>query len=226
MDIRLIIFDLAGTTIEDNDYVHDAFIKALDENRIKVSREEVNEVMGYPKPIAIEYLLKQKGEREKHLHPEYIQHIFKSFQRIMIEFYRETDNVREKTGVSKTFGALKERGIIVGIDTGFDRMITDTILGNLPWKKKGLLDISVCSDEVERGRPHPDMIFRAMRLSGIEAPLQVVKVGDTISDLEEGNSAGCRYTVGITTGAYSREALQKGPHTFLIDQIPEILQII
>ena len=51
MDIKLVVFDMAGTTIEDDDFVHQSLMEAMDEEKIYVSRDEVNEVMGYPKPI-------------------------------------------------------------------------------------------------------------------------------------------------------------------------------
>jgi phosphonatase-like hydrolase len=114
----------------------------------------------------------------------------------------------------------------IAIDTGFDRRIADTILNRFGWREKGLIDVSVTSDEVANGRPYPDMIFRAMELTGVDSPEQVLKVGDTASDLQQGTVAGCKYVVGVTTGAYTREALQKEPHTHIINQLSDLLPIL
>jgi phosphonatase-like hydrolase len=121
---------------------------------------------------------------------------------------------------------LKAAGIKVFVDTGFDRPIVDALLQRMAWEKNKLIDGSVTSDEVAHGRPHPDLIFRAMELAGVSDVKRVAKVGDTASDLGEGNAAGCGLVIGITTGAFTREQLLLTPHTHLISQIPEVLGII
>jgi phosphoglycolate phosphatase-like HAD superfamily hydrolase len=93
------------------------------------------------------------------------------------------------------------------------------------WLEKGLIDASVTSDEVNQGRPHPDLIFKVMTLTGVDDVVTVAKVGDTISDLLEGNSAGCSWVIGITTGAYSKEQLSVGPHTHLINHLSDLSSI-
>lgn len=224
MTIRLIVFDMAGTTVKDNDNVHTALQKAFDIEGIPVSRNEVNDVMGYPKPVAIRDLLKLRG----YPNPEepFVQQIFKNFQEEMVNFYAHDPQVREIEGVSKLFALLRKHQIKVGIDTGFDRRIADTILKRLGWQEKGLIDVSITSDEVPRGRPYPDMIFRAMELTDVSFSEQVAKVGDTASDLQQGTAARCKYVVGVTTGAFTREALAREPHTHIIDQLSDLLPIL
>ena len=110
------------------------------------------------------------------------------------------------------------------MDTGFSRPIADAIIGRLGWSD--LIDASVASDEVERGRPYPDMIFRAMELTNVADVRNVAKVGDTASDMRQGTEAGCSWVVGVTTGAYSAAALQREPHTHLIEQLPELRSVL
>jgi phosphonatase-like hydrolase len=224
MSIQLVVFDMAGTTVKDKDNVHAALQKAFAMEGIPVSRDEANDVMGYPKPVAIHNLLKLRG----HANPEeaYIQQIFRNFQNEMVSYYQHAPEVQEIEGVSELFSVLHKHQIKVGIDTGFDRRIADTILKRLGWQEKGLIDVSITSDEVARGRPYPDMIFRAMELTGVADAKQVVKVGDTASDLQQGTAAGCRYVVGVTTGAFTKEALAREPHTHIISQLAELLPII
>jgi len=121
---------------------------------------------------------------------------------------------------------LKANGIKVVVDTGFDRQIVTPLLKRLGWKENNLIDDSVTSDEVKQGRPFPDLIFEAMKRTGVRDVARVAKVGDTASDLHEGTSAGCRYVLGITTGAFSRAELAKEPHTHLIESISELLLIL
>ncbi len=105
--------------------------------------------------------------------------------------YRTDEGVREVAGTSGVFERLHRAGIKIALNSGFSREIARIIIDRLGWITKGLVDASVTSDEVARGRPHTDMIKLLMKNLGVTRPANVVKVGDTPADLEEGTSAGC-----------------------------------
>ena len=65
-----------------------------------------------------------------------------------------------------------------------------------------------------------------MALTGVSQLNHVAKVGDTASDMQEGTAAGCKWVIGITSGAYTREELTKEKHTHLVHSIPEILSVL
>ncbi len=229
MKIKLAVFDMAGTTVKDKDYVHLFLQQALRNHEVDVSREEINEVMGYPKPVAIKALLKLKSNghtKKKAPSEHFIEKIHKDFLKGMIDFYNNSPEVKEKEGVSETFRALKHLNIKVVTDTGFDRSIANAILNQVGWVRNGLIDGSVTSDEVPNGRPYPDMIFKAMKIAGIQNVSEVAKIGDTVSDLLQGQAAGCGMVIGVTSGAFSENILKKAPHTHLIQQLPELLDIL
>jgi phosphonatase-like hydrolase len=219
MKIKLAVFDLAGTTVRDNKDVHRVLQSALSQHGVQISIAEANKVMGIPKPVAIRHLLNEFYSGDRVINEKWIDEIHKLFVAEMIRFYREDESVGEKAGVSETFRMLKSTGIKVAVDTGFDRPITAPLLERLGWIKQYLVDASVTSDEVANGRPYPDLIFEAMKRTGVADVKSVAKIGDTASDLEEGNSAGCGLVVGITSGAFTREELTTVKHSFLIDNI-------
>ncbi len=144
----------------------------------------------------------------------------------MLDFYRHDPSIREVPGAGATFAALKQRNIKVALDTGFSREITAAILDRLGWLRDGLIDARISSDEVPRGRPHPDMIRALMERLGVTDPTAVAKVGDAPADLEEGTNAGCRHVVGVTWGSHTREQLATHPHTHLIESLDELLPIL
>jgi phosphonatase-like hydrolase len=226
MAIQLVVFDLAGTTVKDNKDVHRVLQQALQQHGVSISIDDANDVMGIPKPVAIEQLLRKRYTGTKSITENWIDDIHRIFVQQMIDFYKHDLSVGEKDGAGATFRMLKERKLKVVVDTGFDRPITTPLLDRLGWQKENLIDASVTSDEVPRGRPYPDMIFRAMELTGIRDVRAVAKVGDTASDMQEGNAAGCSLVIGITTGAFSREQLLKEKHTHLVNSLPEIPEII
>jgi phosphonatase-like hydrolase len=126
----------------------------------------------------------------------------------------------------QVFDELHRAGLSIVLDTGFSRPIVDAVLARLGWDKGGFLLATVASDEVPRGRPHPDLIWKAMKLSGVNAASQVAKVGDTPSDLLEGTAAGCGLVIGVTNGTHTREELAQHPHTHLISSLQELPPII
>lgn len=226
MAIKLVVFDMAGTTVEDNQNVAQALKSAIAAFGHEVSLEDINIVMGYPKPVAVRSLLQQYAGAAVAADDELVNRIHDRFVKEIIVYYGESDGIREKEGAGAVFLRLKEMGIKVALDTGFSRDIANAIIQRLGWEKSVHYDVSITSDEVPRGRPYPDMIFRAMELLQINDVAEVVKVGDTLSDLQEGNAAGCRYVVGITTGAYSEEELNKEKHTHLVQRLDEIIDIV
>lgn len=223
MQIELVVFDLAGTTVKDNQDVHKVLRKAMAQFGVAILLEDANEVMGIPKPVAIRMLLEQKKLPAT---AERIDAIHQVFVADMIRFYEHDLSVGEKDGVTATFRKLKELNIKVAVDTGFDRPITNALLNRVGWIQQNLVDCSVTSDEVLRGRPYADLIFKAMELTGVSNAQHVAKVGDTASDLQEGVNAGCGLVVGITSGAFSRHQLLKEKHTHLIDSITEIIPLV
>jgi phosphonatase-like hydrolase len=224
MSVQLVVFDLAGTTVKENFDVQRILKNAFAKSRLEITIEQANKVMGIPKPVAIRQLLEQL--KHDSINDEIIRTIHADFVTDMIRFYEQDQSVQENVGVTETFKKLKQQGAKVVVDTGFDRPIVDALLNRMGWSANGLIDGSVTSDEVAHGRPYPDLIYRAMEITGVLDVKTVAKVGDTISDLQEGHAAGCGWVIGIASGAFSKSQLALVPHTHLIDQIPEILPIL
>jgi phosphonatase-like hydrolase len=226
MKIKLVVFDLAGTTVKDNKDVQRILKQTLAKHDVDISLDAANEVMGIPKPVAIRVLLEKYANSSAVITDRHVDEIHKQFVSEMIWFYETSPGVGENEGVSTTFQELKSKGVKVALDTGFSRRITSSVLKRMNWLQNSLIDCSVTSDEVERGRPHPDLVFEAMRQTGVSNARDVVKVGDTVSDIQEGKAAGCAMTVAITNGAFSTHRLQKENPTYVIEKIPQLLDII
>lgn len=74
----------------------------------------------------------------------------------------------------------------------------------------------VTSDQVKRGKPHPDMIFLACEKLDLD-PKDVVMIGDTINDVKAGKEAGCM-VIGI--GVEANHSLDS------IAQLPQLIEKI
>ena len=109
----------------------------------------------------------------------------------------------------------------MALNTGFDRVVTNLLLSRLGWDRD-LVDAVVCGDDVARGRPAPDMIFRCMKLTGVAGADSVANVGDTMLDLQAGYNAGMRWNIGVLTGAHERALMAAQRHTHLLGSVAEL----
>ncbi len=226
MSIALVVFDIAGTTVRDDNKVGEAFQATLEKFGYQIPLEQINPFMGYEKNEAIKEILKQHQNGHEAVDDKLISAIHRTFVARMIRYYETANDIEALPYVEQTFATLRDRGITIAINTGFSRNIADVILEKLGWYEKEMVDYIVASDEVPNGRPYPDMIRKLMAMAGLEDASLVAKVGDTEVDIHEGKNAGCKYVIGITTGAYSREELEKYHPTHIVDDIREVLDII
>jgi phosphonatase-like hydrolase len=220
MHIELVVFDIAGTTVEDDDAVNRCLLGALAAAGLAVDPATVNEVMGLPKPAAIRRLIDASpggaalGEQVDAINADFVDR--------MERYYTQAAGVREIPGASATFAFLRRGGIKTALISGFSRHIVEVLLKRLAWSgEQSPVDAVVASDEVSRGRPHPDMIHRLMRQLGVGDGTRVAKVGDTPVDLEEGANAGCGLNIGVATGAFPLARLESLPHTHLLGSVAD-----
>jgi len=218
------VFDVAGTTVLDGDAVIDAMIAALALDDVGVRRGAVKAAMGMPKPMAIRQLLGMVETADAAELDARVDGIYRAFVSLVKKRYRDDPLLREADGAADVFRCLRLAGIRVALDTGFSRDVLDTLLVRLGWDSD-ILDCTVSSDEVEKGRPHPDMIFRAMKLAGIASTAEVAKIGDTPVDILEGQAARCGLVVGVTYGTHSRAELERFGVP-LIDRLADLLPLV
>ncbi len=216
--IKLVVFDIAGTTVKDNGNVAGCFIDAFRKNGLEVRNEEVSRLMGYRKKEAIQTMLENQGVND----PLLTIRIHDDFTSSMITFYENDPSIVPLPHAEAVFSFLKSRHINVALNTGFTRPITAAIIKKLGWDSGSIIDCIVCSDEVEQGRPSPHMIQRIMDELQVKSAADVVKVGDTEVDIREGRNSGCGMVVGITTGAFSRDQLEPYEPDHIIDSLSQL----
>ena len=222
---KLVVFDIAGTTIQDNDGVAGIFMYAMEQHGYPVDLEQASRIMGYKKNIAIEILLQDNYPGALAKNRSIIAAIHTTFNNEMVEYYKR-EKIEAMPGAEKTFIWLKENNIKVALNTGFSKIVTDTLLKKVDWYGVGFIDYTISSDEVGSGRPAPDMIQQIMKATGVDDAKAVVKVGDTEVDIAEGRAAGCGLVVSVTTGSFTREQLFTYQPDIIIDDLNELPSLI
>jgi phosphonatase-like hydrolase len=210
-DCKLVVFDMAGTTVKDNGRVPQAFTTALAEHGLTVTAEQLQRVRGASKRQAVLQLLPDEPERAARAERIYI-----TFCEQLARRYCE-EGVEAIDGATEVFAWLRAHDIKVALNTGFDRDITRLLLTALQWRDA--VDAVVCGDDVQQGRPAPYLIFHAMEATGTTNVQQVMNVGDTVLDLQAGHNADVRWNIGVLSGAHAREQLEQAPHTHLLPSI-------
>lgn len=223
MPIKLAVFDMAGTTVADRGDIIVFFQKAFEKNDVSVSNAHLQPVRGLRKIDAVRIVLETlKIKADAGL----IEKIHEDFISELNSYYRTSPGVMPAPGAADIFLWLKQKEIRVTLNTGFPRTIADLIVNRFQWRQNGFIDEYICGDEAGEGRPGPFMIRQLMKNAGLNDPNEVVKVGDTPADIEEGRNAHCGLVIGITTGASSRSMLEKSSPDYIIDHLTELKALI
>ena len=232
----MVMFDLAGTTIQDDNCVARCLYRAAVEVGLETTLEEIGRNIGTNKRDLYRLLIARSRGRVASLaqlgqvavsddESERAEQAFRLYERYMLEHY--SSDIREVPGASDVFRWLHDHNIKVATDTGFHRTINDAIMHRMGWLRDGLVDISLNVADIpgERGRPAPYMIFKAMLELGITSVDAVVKVGDQPADMLEGVNAGCRGVIGVLSGPLDAATLGAYRHTHLIPSVADLPQL-
>jgi phosphonatase-like hydrolase len=215
---ELVVFDLAGTTVEDRGEVPFAFTAALAEHGVGVTSDQIAGVRGSSKRQALAHFIPAGPDQAA-----VADRAYASFRSHLMRRY-DAAGVQPVAGAVHAFHWLRDHGIRVALNTGFDRETTGVLLAALGWLD-GVVDAIVCGDDVKAGRPAPFLIFRAMEATGVNSVHRVAAVGDTTLDLQAGYHAGVRWNIGVLSGAHDRPALERVPHTHLLSSVADVTSL-
>lgn len=222
-NIKMVVFDMAGTTVNENNVVYKTLRIAINEAGFDFTLDQVLEQgAGKEKKQAIRSILTVfAGIQDEELTDK----IYKDFFEKLTEAYNREEILPQKNA-AELFAELKKRDILSILNTGYDRATAQSIVDKLGWKEGEDFDGLVTATDVGRNRPEPDMILFAMNRFNLTDASLVVKVGDSAIDIEEGRNAGCGLSIGITTGAHTAEQLQTAQPDKIIDDLMEVLPLI
>ncbi|MCR9118372.1 MAG: phosphonatase-like hydrolase [bacterium] len=219
--IQLIVFDMAGTTVDEDNVVYKTVRAAINAAGYDFTQDQVQAAgAGKEKSQAIRDVLALDGAEHD---DNEVATIFADFKQRLASAYADL-NVVEQPGASELFQSLRQQGVKVVLNTGYDRATAEGLIKKIGWVVGQDIDGLVTASDVTNGRPGPEMIHQAMELTEIATPDVVAKVGDSQIDIEEGKNAKCGMTFGITTGAQTEAQLQESNPTAVIHSLAELSQ--
>ena len=199
--LQALVLDWAGTLVDFGSFAPTAvFLRLFAEQGVPITAAEARSGMGLKKRdhLALIVGLPAVAQRWREVHGsaparEELDRLFTAFVPMQIECIKEY--ATPIPGMLETIADARQRGLKIGTTTGYTRPIMEDLLpaaaahGFVP-------DSCVCSDEVPAGRPAPWMSYRVATELGVFPMEALVKVGDTLVDIEEGLKPGM-WTVGI-----------------------------
>ncbi|WP_443044465.1 HAD family hydrolase [Streptomyces sp. NBC_00366] len=211
IDIRLVVLDMAGTTVADGGLVEQAFAAAarhLDADPDSML-DHVRATMGESKISVFRHLF---GD----------ERLARRANAAFEEAYADLvdgGSIAALPGAREAIEELTEQGRTVVLTTGFARTTQDAILAALGWQDLVPLTLGP-ADAGGRGRPYPDMVLTAfLRTAAADGVRQIAVVGDTSYDMLSGVRAGAGVVAGVRTGAHDADTLRVAGATHVLDSV-------
>lgn len=220
---EMVVFDMAGTTVDEQNLVYKLLHQTLVDDGYDCSLDMVLAIgAGKEKKAALQDILIELGVFAPQLTAASLHSLFKDRLK---EAYLQAP-ILPMPGAEMVFAQLTQMGLKVVLNTGYDRATAEQLLHRLGWVIGEQINGLITASDVTKSRPAPDMIELAMQQFGIDQSANVVKVGDSIIDIEEGKNAGCGLTIGITTGAHDAHMLQLAEPNHIIHQLSELILLL
>lgn len=204
--IEAVILDWAGTTVDYGCFAPvQAFVEAFAHYGVQVTLEETRKPMGMLKRDHIRAMLAMeriaglwKQAQGRAPSQEDVEAVYAQFEP---KLFSILDQYAEpKPFAVEAAAQLREMGVKIGSTTGYTDAMMRVVVPNAA--RQGYApDCWVSPDGVNgKGRPFPYMIFANMQALGVTSVQRVLKVGDTVSDIQEGVNAGV-WTAGVIEGS-------------------------
>lgn len=207
----VLLLDLDGTLIDSSELILASYRHTMREHLGEAPPDSAwMESMGRPLPVQLRDFASSEAEA-----------------RAMLETYRRHNRrvhdrlIRTFDGARETLLRLHRRDVPMGIVTSKAqdgvRMGMEACGLEPSWFR-----VTITADDVERPKPHPEPVLRAIR--GLEEepdPDAVLFVGDSVHDLEAGRAAGVR-TAAALWGPYGRDDLRPAEPDFWLEHVGEL----
>ncbi len=214
---RLIVFDFDGTLVDSLQNIVTAFSHAFEDQGFAApGSDEVQRIVGLRLETAAAHLLPESEDMDT---AERVANAYRAAFRDL----RARDLVEEPLypGVRETLTILNRPEVCLGIATGKSRR---GLIGSLERHGLSELFVTLQTSDDGPGKPHPEILHRAMSEVGAE-PEETVVIGDTSYDMEMAVNAGAR-ALGVAWGYHGAEELRASGAAQVVETFPELPAVL
>lgn len=199
--IRLVVLDWAGTVIDHGCLAPaGAFVLSFASKGVGVTLAEARAPMGLHKKDHLRAMLRTNSVAAKWLEAvrrewdeQDVNELYRDVTPRQVEAAARYSELID--GTAEAVRVLRASGVKVAGTTGYFHEAA-RVVSEAAQRQGYVPDFNICADDVPAGRPAPWMIFRAMEALGVYPPHAVLKLGDTVIDIEDGRNAGC-WSAGV-----------------------------
>ena len=200
--LKAVLLDWAGTTLDYGCFAPAVvFMEVFKRKGVEISIGEARAPMGAHKKVHIRLISKNESvaERWEAVHGRKpnegdVEEMFREFIPLQLACLGEYADLIP--GTLEAVAEFRRRGLKIGSTTGYTEEMMDVLLAEA--KRRGYSpDATVSATQVPAGRPHPYMCLQNAILLQTYPMEAIVKIGDTLPDIEEGLNAGM-WTIGLT----------------------------
>ncbi|WP_281289687.1 phosphonatase-like hydrolase [Streptomyces piniterrae] len=216
---RLVVLDMAGTTVADGGLVELAFDAAAQRLGVRPGGADHAEMLDHVRATMGES--KISVFRQLFGDEDTARRANSAFEEAYGELV-DAGRIAPVPGARQAIEALRAAGLTVVLTTGFARVTQDAILDALGWRD--LVELTLCpADAGGRGRPYPDMVLAALlRTRAADSVREIAVAGDTSYDMLSGRRAGAGIVAGVLTGAHGTQQLTDAGATHLLGSVAEL----
>ncbi len=182
MGKKAVIFDMDGVIFDTEKVYLDIWIEVFEKYGYKMTKELYVNVMGTGRKNVIKTFLENFGDDlpiEK-MYEEKDNQLF---------YIIENQGIPLKKGVKELFSMLKEKNYKIALATSAKRERVEKQIKD-KWLKESF-DAIVCGDDVEKGKPSPDIFLKAAKKIDVE-PENCFVVEDSPAGIKAAFSGGMK----------------------------------
>jgi phosphonatase-like hydrolase len=218
--IRLIVCDMAGTTVNEGGIVYKTLYKTIKDYGIQIEENDISKWYGANKTEVLNHFLVH-DPKFKNQSLQILPELLENFKiNLKKSYFEENCLSLIDPELPTLFNTIRNSGIKIALNTGYSRDIQSGIIDKL--NMDNFVDGYISSEDVLDGRPQTYMINTLMKRFNIQNSKEVVKIGDSVNDIKEGKNARCKYSVGVLSGAETKENLVNIGADFVINSVMDL----
>ena len=165
--MKLLICDMAGTTIQENGIVYKTLYDTIKCIKPKLKTSEIDNFHGFNKVEVMAHFVKEKN-LDKIGSRLLLNNMNKKFTNQLRQNYVSDPSVTLiHPDLPDYFNNLRNSGMKVALNTGYNKDIQELLINKL--NLNNCIDDYISSSEVQRGRPYPHMIHALMNRNNIHS---------------------------------------------------------
>lgn len=217
--MKKVIFDMDGVIVDSEPYYKDLYEVLYKKHGIYVLEEEKDSFVGCPSTNVWLYL------KEKHNLPQSIEVLTAMESDGYYEFIQTVEDLEPIEGIQALLETFKNNGVKCSVASSSTRRVIEYVVEKLQIKQ--YFDHIISGDEVEHGKPAPDIFLEIAKRYG-NSPKEFLVIEDSCNGVTAAKTAGMT-CVGYQNANSGNQDISKADliiDKFSKENIKAILQIV